>query len=122
VVVADDHQAIIAIVSSTLGDDYEIVAATANGSEALAAVLAYDPDVLITDISMPVLNGIQLATRLHEAKCRTKVIFLTMHKDAYFIAAALSAGVSGYVIKTVLSADLVRAIEASLRGETFISS
>jgi DNA-binding NarL/FixJ family response regulator len=121
VVLADDHRAIVSIVRSTLGDDFEIVAAVENGREALDAVLAFDPDILITDISMPLLDGIQVATHLREAHSRTKVIFLTMHKDAYFVAAALSVGVSGYVTKTEMSSDLVHAIEYALKGERFIS-
>ena len=121
VVLADDHKAIISIVRSALGNEYEIVAAVENGRHALDAVLAFDPDVLITDISMPVLDGIQVATRLRQSSSRTKIIFLTMRQDPYFVAAALAAGVSGYVTKTTMSSDLLHAIEHALRGKTFIS-
>lgn len=121
VLLADDHPAIVAIVRSTLGEEFEIVAAVEDGAQALDAVEAFDPDVLITDISMPVLDGIQLATQLQQARSRTKIIFLTMHKDPYFIAAAISAGVSGYVTKTLMSSDLVHAIEDALKGNTFVS-
>ncbi len=91
------------------------------GALALEAVLALDPDVLITDISMPEMDGLQLAGQLKESHCRTKIIVLTMHQDSYFVAAALSLGVSGYVTKTLMSSDLVFAIEDAMKGNTFIS-
>ena len=88
---------------------------------ALDAVLKLDPDVLITDISMPVMDGLQLAGQVKKSHCRTKVIFLTMHQDSYFVAAAMSLGVSGYVTKTLMSSDLAFAIEDALKGNIFIS-
>src|SRR5271170_8054069 len=121
IVLADDHREMVSIVRSTLGDDFEIVAAVEDGGLALDAVLALDPDVLITDIPMPVMDGLQLAGRLQRLHSRAKVIFLTMHKDSYFVAAAMSLGVSGYVTKTLMSSDLIFAIEGALKGKTFIS-
>jgi DNA-binding NarL/FixJ family response regulator len=121
IVLADDHREMVSIVRSTLGEDFEIVAAVEDGRRALDAVLALDPDVLITDISMPVMDGLQLAAQLKKSHCRTKVIVLTMHQDAYFISAALSLGISGYVTKTLMSSDLIFAIEDALKGNTFIS-
>src|SRR5271170_662028 len=121
IVLADDHREMVSIVRSTLGDDFEIVAAVEDGRTALDAVLALDPDVLITDISMPVMDGLQLAGQLKKSHCRTKIIFLSMHQDSYFVAAALSLGVSAYVTKTLMSSDLVFAIEDALKGNTFIS-
>lgn len=121
VVLADDHREMVAVVRATLGADFEIVSAVENGAQAVDAVLALDPDVLITDISLSVLDGFQVATQLRKSHSRTKIIFLTMHQDAYFIAAALSAGVSGYVLKTLLSSDLLTAIEDALKGVIFVS-
>ncbi len=121
IVLADDHREMVSIVRSTLGDEFEIVAAVEDGRRALDAVLALDPDVLITDISMPEMDGLQLAGQVKKSHCRTKVIFLTMHQDSYFVAAAISLGVSGYVTKTLMSSDLVFAIEDALKGNTFIS-
>src|SRR5271163_3467126 len=121
VVLADDHPEMVSIVRSTLGDDFEIVAAVEDGRRALEAVLSLDPDVLITDISMPVMDGLQLAGQVKKSHCRTKVIVLTMHQDSYFVAAAMSLGVSGYVTKTLMSSDLVFAIQDALKGNVFIS-
>jgi len=121
IVLADDHQEMMTIVRSMLGDRFEIVAAVEDGRRALGAVLALDPDVLITDISMPEMDGLQLAAQLKKSHCRTKIIVLTMHQDAYIISAAFSLGISGYVTKTLMSSDLVFAIEDALKGNTFIS-
>jgi DNA-binding NarL/FixJ family response regulator len=121
IVLADDHREMVSIVRSTLGEDFEIVAAVEDGRLALDAVLALDPDVLITDISMPVMDGLQLAGQVKKSHCRTKVIVLTMHQDSYFVAAAMSLGVSGYVTKTLMSSDLAFAIEDALKGNIFIS-
>src|SRR5271170_5062776 len=116
VVLADDHREIIGRVRGILGDEFEIIEA------AVKAVLALDPDVLVTDISMPLLNGLQAARRIQNANSRVKIIFLTIHEDQDFIAAAFSAGAIGYVTKRRLSLDLVDAIQEALKGKTFVSN
>jgi len=121
VVLADDHQAVVEKVRSVLGEDFEIVGAVADGNQAVDAVLALNPDVLVIDISMPVLDGFQAAARLQKANCRAKIIFLTIHEDQDYVAAALHLGASGYVTKSRLAADLVPAIRAALQGRTFVS-
>ena len=81
-----------------------------------------DPDVFVTDISMPLLNGLQAARRIQNANPRVKIIFVTIHEDRDFIAAAFSAGATGYVTKRHLSTDLVFAIQEALKGHTFVSN
>jgi len=120
VVLADDHHAVLAEVRQELGEEFEIVAAVEDGGKAVEAVRRLDPDVLVLDISMPVLNGLQAASRLQADNCRTKIVFLTIHEDPDFLKAALSAGASGYVTKSRLS-DLVPAIREALLGRTFVS-
>ena len=121
VVLADDHQAVMAKVRGVLGEDFEVVAAVADGSQAVDAVLRLDPDVLVIDISMPVLDGLQAAARLQTAHCRAKIIFLTIHEDQDYVAAALHVGAFGYVTKSRLATDLILAIRTALRGQTFVS-
>jgi len=121
VVLADDHEAVVKKVRSVLGEDFEIVGAVADGKQAVDAVLVLNPDVLVIDISMPVLDGFQAAARLQKANCRAKIIFLTIHEDQDYVAAALHLGASGYVTKSRLAADLVPAIRAALQGRTFVS-
>jgi DNA-binding NarL/FixJ family response regulator len=122
VVLADDHPEVIEKVRGILGDDFEVVATAENGSQAVCAVLALNPDVLVIDISMPLLSGLQAARRMQKANCRAKIVFLTIHEDRDFIAAALSAGGAGYVTKRRLSIDLVFAIHEALKGNTFVSN
>jgi DNA-binding NarL/FixJ family response regulator len=86
----------------------------------MTAVLDLDPDLLITDLSMPYLDGLQLVHELKKAGCRTKIIMLTIHSEPDFISAALDAGVLGYVLKGRLSRDLLAAVDAVLSGNTFV--
>jgi DNA-binding NarL/FixJ family response regulator len=122
VVLADDHREIIAKIRGLLGDEFEVIEAAENGDQAVIAVLASDPDVFVTDISMPILNGLQAARRIQKVNSRVKIIFLTIHEDRDFIAAAFSAGATGYVTKRRLSNDLVFAIREALMGHTFVSN
>jgi DNA-binding NarL/FixJ family response regulator len=121
VVLADDHREVIAKIRGVLGDEFEIIEAAENGNQAVIAVLALNPDIFVTDISMPVLNGLQAARRIQKTNSRVKIIFLTIHEDRDFIAAAFSAGATGYVTKRRLSTDLVLAIQEALKGRTFVS-
>ena len=122
VVLADDHREVIAKIRGALGDEFEIIEAAENGNQAVIAVLALNPDIFVTDISMPVLNGLQAARRIQKTNSRVKIIFLTIHEDRDFIAAAFSAGATGYVTKRRLSIDLIPAIEEALKGHTFVSN
>jgi DNA-binding NarL/FixJ family response regulator len=122
VVLADDHREVIAKVRGVLGDEFDVLEAAENGRQAVTAVLALDPDVFVTDISMPILNGLQAARSIQKTNSRVKIIFLTIHEDRDFIAAAFSAGATGYVTKRRLSTDLVFAIQEAMRGHTFVSN
>ena len=104
-----------------LGEEFEVLGSFVNGSQAVDATVRLDPDVTILDVSMPVLNGIQAARELQTAHCRAKIIFLRMHDDPDFVAAALSAGASGYVIKSRLATDLIPAIRGAVSGRPFVS-
>jgi YesN/AraC family two-component response regulator len=78
VVLADDYRPIVAKVRGILGQEFEVIGTAENGNEAVDSVLNLDPDVLITDISMPVVNGLQAAQRLQRANCRARIVFLTL--------------------------------------------
>jgi DNA-binding NarL/FixJ family response regulator len=121
VVLADDHQSMIAKVRETFGEEFEIIGTAENGDRAIDFVLTLDADVLVIDISMPGLNGFQAAKWLQKANCRTKIVFLTIHEDPDFVAAAFAAGASAYVIKSRIDTDLVSAIREALLGKTFVS-
>jgi DNA-binding NarL/FixJ family response regulator len=121
VVLADDHQQMIARVRQTLGEEFEVVGAVEDGKQAVNAVLTLNPDALVIDISMPILNGLQAAKQLQTANCRTKIIFLSIYDGPDFLDAAFSAGASGYVTKARLSTDLIPAIHEAMLGQTFVS-
>ena len=119
---ADDHREVIAKIRTILGDEFEIVGVAENGNQAVTAVLELDPDVFVTDISMPLLDGLQAARRIQNLNSQVKIIFVTIHEDQDFIAAAFAAGAMGYVTKRQLSTDLVFAIQQVLKGHTFVSN
>ena len=121
VVLADDHPQIFAMVGQTLGKEFEVVGAVEDGKQAVDAVLALNPDALVIDISMPILNGLQAAKQLQTANCRTKIIFLSIYDGPDFLDAAFSAGASGYVTKARLSTDLIPAIYEAMLGQIFVS-
>lgn len=121
VLLADDHPDIREAVAALLNPEFDIVGSVTNGRDGLAAVLSLKPDILITDISMPILDGIQLAFQLRDLGCTTKIIFLTVHSDRDYLEAAFSAGVVGYVLKSNIVTDLLSAIQAALEGRQFTS-
>jgi DNA-binding NarL/FixJ family response regulator len=121
VLLADDHETILARVRSILGDEFEIVGEVTNGRDAVKEVQRLDPDVLVIDISMPILDGLQAVSKLQYTNRRTKVVFLTVHEDQDFVAAAFSVGAFAYVTKSHLTTDLVAAIREALEGHTYVS-
>lgn len=121
VLLADDHPAVIERVREILGQDFEIVGTADNGRDAVAAVLRLNPDILVIDISMPILNGLQAANQLGAKRQQTKIVFLTVHTNKAFVAAALSAGAYGYVAKADMATDLVAAIHDALSGLIYVS-
>ena len=121
VLLADDHEPTFALTTSALGGGYQIVGAVPDGSALLAAASQLDPDVIVLDICMPKLNGLEAARELRRLNSRAKLVFLTVHEDADFARAALEAGGLGYVVKTRLASDIVPAIQAALENHRFLS-
>jgi DNA-binding NarL/FixJ family response regulator len=99
----------------------EIVGAVENGEQLIGAALSLDPDLIVLDISMPVMNGIEAAHRLKTLGSRAKVIFLTMHQDDAFMTAAVVAGALGYVLKHRMASDLIPAVRKVLQDHPFAS-
>ena len=120
VLLADDNETILARVRMVLGEGFDVVGAVSNGLDAVAAVQRLDPDVLLIDISMPILDGLQAVSRLRNNP-QTKVVFLTVHEDQDFVDAAFAVGASGYVAKADVTTDLVPAISEVLKGQKYLS-
>lgn len=121
VLLADDHEAILERVRVLLGADFDIVGAVSNERDAVAESRRLDPDVLVIDVSMPVLDGLQAVQRLRTTNHRTKVVFLTVNEDHDFVVAAFAAGASAYVTKSDVITDLIPAIREAVQGGTYVS-
>jgi DNA-binding NarL/FixJ family response regulator len=122
VVLADDHPEFLPFVAGLLEPEFEIVETVKNGLELLAAAARLDPDLLVVDISMPEMNGLEAARELRTARSRAKLVFLTVHQDEDFVQTALGLGAQGYVVKHRLASDLLPALREVLGGRIFISS
>jgi DNA-binding NarL/FixJ family response regulator len=122
VLLADDNSAVLDQVSRVLAKNYEIVAALKEGHVVVKECLRLKPDVVILDISMGDVSGIDLAKELRDSGCRSKIVFLTVHEDYDFVNAAIGSGAHAYVVKSRLSADLVSGVEAAMAEKLFVSS
>lgn len=124
ILLADDNGAILDQVCKMLGKDkrFKVVGAVRDGTTVLLEYSRLKPDVMILDISMGELSGIDVALRLRDAGCRSKIIFLTVYDDFDFMNAAMGAGGSAYVVKSRMSTDLIFAINAVLSDKLFVSA
>jgi len=121
VLLADDHKIVVEGLRSLLEPEFEIAGTVEDGRALVAAAKDLWPDVIVADISMPLLNGIEAAEQLKKADPRVKIVFLTMHPDVMYASRAFEAGASGYVLKHSAPAELVTAIREALKGRTYIT-
>jgi DNA-binding NarL/FixJ family response regulator len=121
ILLADDNDEFLGAIRQELAQEFEIIGTVSNGQDAVDATLQFDPDVVVLDIAMPILNGIQASVRIHECNGRTKILILTIHENNEYVSAAFAAGVSGYVTKRSLLTDLGYAIRQVAEGCTFLS-
>jgi DNA-binding NarL/FixJ family response regulator len=119
IVVADDHPELLASISALLSRSFEIVASAGNGEGALRAARSLKPDVVVLDVTMPVMDGLRAATEMRNGGSRTPVVFLSMHTGQEYVAAAIAAGAAGYVTKMRIDADLIPAVKHALAGRMF---
>jgi len=122
ILIADDHIVVVEGLHRILGrSEFEVVGVVSDGRALLEEVARLEPDVIIVDISMPLLNGIDAAREILRQHEKPKVIFLTMHSEVAYAVAALDAGAAGYVLKSAAGEELIHAIHAALRGRTYVS-
>jgi DNA-binding NarL/FixJ family response regulator len=121
VLLADDHRVLSEGLKSLLQPYFDVVGIVSDGRELVAAAKRLDPDVVVLDISMPSLNGIEAACQLRSAGSRAKLVFLTMHREVTYAARALEAGATGFVLKHSAASELVTAIDEALKGRTYIT-
>ncbi len=118
---ADDHTLVLEGLKKILESDFELVGAAENGRELLRLAEELKPDVILVDISMPLLNGIDACKQLLKTTPTAKVIFITMHADADYVAEAFRAGASGYLLKRSAASELVNAIHEVLKGRYYVT-
>ncbi len=122
VLLADDHEIVRQGLRVLLErEGFQVVGEASNGHEAVKLCEANHPEVAILDLSMPLLNGVDAAREIIKSNPRIKVVLLTMHTEDHLILESLRAGVTGYVLKTKTSGELVQALRAVCRGEMFVT-
>ena len=121
VLLADDHPALLEAEIALLSPHVDVVGTAADGAALVAEAFRLHPDVIVTDISMPILNGIDAVHKIRKSGSTAKFVFVTVHSEGEFVEAAMEAGALGYVQKLCLNHDLVPAIEAVLAGRSYVS-
>ena len=115
---ADDHTLLLEGIRLMLEPEFDLVGSVEDGQALLAAAKTLKPDIILLDISMPVLNGIDAARRLRKLLPSAKLIFLTMHADSDYVAEAFRAGAMGYLLKRAAASELITAIRDSTEGQS----
>jgi DNA-binding NarL/FixJ family response regulator len=121
VLLADDSPSMLQAARLILEPEFQIVGTVDDGEDVVEATQSLKPDVIILDISMGLMNGLEAARVLTRIGSKAKIVFLTVHRDQEFIEEAFSAGAMGYVIKPRLGTDLVLAVRDALMGHPFVS-
>ncbi len=121
VLLADDHRLLLQAFEKLLQPDFEVVGTVSDGRALIAAARELKPDVIVLDISMPLLNGMVAAERLKKMMPEVKLIFLTVNEDAGFASEAMRIGASGYLLKSSAASELFHAIEVALEGRTYVT-
>jgi len=119
---ADDHTILVEGLKALLAPEFDVVATAGDGRAVLEAAEKHQPDLILLDISMPGLNGIEVARRLKQSNPDAKLIILTMHGDLSYVNAAFEAGASGYVLKQSAATELVTALHEVASGRRYVSS
>jgi DNA-binding NarL/FixJ family response regulator len=121
VILADDHTLLLGAFETLLGGDCEIVGQVTDGHALVAAAEKLRPDVIVLDISMPILNGLEAATRIKRALPDIKLVFLTMNEDPDLAAEAFRRGASAYLVKRSAATELLLAIREVMRGRSYVT-
>jgi len=121
VLLADDHPAVVKDLCAVLQPEFDVIATVENGVALLAKVDGLSPDVIVTDITMPGLDGIAAASEILRKNPAARIVFVTVHDETELVKKSLAMGVLGYVLKLTAGEDLVPAIHAAMRGERYIS-
>ena len=121
VLLADDHRIVIEGLKKLLEPEYDVVGTVEDGRALIAAVEKLQPDVVVADISMPHLNGIEAVRQIRKKDPQIRVVILTMHQDVQYAARAFEAGASGFVLKVSAPSELITAMSEVLKGKTYVT-
>jgi DNA-binding NarL/FixJ family response regulator len=121
VLLADDHVLVAEALKGLLAEEFDLVGVVDNGRAMVKAAEQLQPDVVVADISMPELNGLDALPELFKVAPAARVVFLTMHNDVAYARRALEAGACGFVLKHSAPAELILAVKSALQGRTFIT-
>jgi DNA-binding NarL/FixJ family response regulator len=121
VLLADDHKIVLEGLRSLLEPEFEIVGAVEDGRALVAEAKRLSPEVVVADISMPGLNGIDAAKQIRKIDAHIKIVFLTMHADVSYAASAFEAGASGFVLKHSAPQELITALREAVQGRTYVT-
>jgi DNA-binding NarL/FixJ family response regulator len=121
ILVADDHTLVADLCKKLLETEFEVVGTVSNGRELIRAALQLKPNVIVVDITMPLLNGLDAGEQVKDLLPAVKLIFLTMNSDTDLAAEAFRRGASGYLLKTCAASEMVIAVREVLRGKTYMS-
>jgi DNA-binding NarL/FixJ family response regulator len=122
ILLADDHQLVLERVTRLLQSAFDVVGAAHDGQEMVEQAMRLMPDVIVTDISMPGLSGLEAVHQLHALGRSVPIIFLSVHNSPEFVEACLAEGALGFVTKSQMRRDLIPAINAALSGRSYISA
>uniref|UniRef100_Q023R1 Two component transcriptional regulator, LuxR family n=1 Tax=Solibacter usitatus (strain Ellin6076) TaxID=234267 RepID=Q023R1_SOLUE len=120
ILLGDDHAMILSGIKGLLEGHYEVIGSEKNGRALIETAVRLKPDLVVLDVSMPILNGIDAAREIKKALPAAKLIFLTMHTNAIYLRKALHAGASGYVLKSGAAEELLTAIEEVCKGYIYV--
>ena len=121
ILLADDHSLVLEGIRKLIESRYDIVGAADNGDALVREAARTRPDLVVLDVSMPILNGIDAARAIKKEQPRVKLIFISMHANAVYVRKAIEAGACGYVLKSGASEELLTAIEQARLGHTYFS-
>jgi DNA-binding NarL/FixJ family response regulator len=120
--IAEDHQLVLEGIQKVIGDQYEVVGTASNGRDAVTLAAQQSPDLMLIDIAMPLLNGLDAARHIKRANPNIRIIFVTIQTNRDYVREAFEAGASGYVLKQAASSELISAIREVYSGRFFLSS
>lgn len=122
IILADDHRLFAEGIRGLLGDDFDVLSIVQDGKSLIKAVREHQPDLVIADISMPGLNGVECVRELRESHPDLQVVLLTMHSDVHLAVTAMRAGAAAYLLKNGGAEEVLRALAAVRDGQTYIAS